>query len=70
MSSTKQSETVREDRRDFLKGLAVTGAAVGLGAAAGPVIAAPAEAPSPTKTSKQGYHETAHIRDYYRSANV
>ncbi len=53
-------------RRAFLKGAAVTTAAIGTGAAASGVLAGTEET---TETvAKQGYRETDHVRAYYRLA--
>ncbi|MBD3609410.1 MAG: twin-arginine translocation signal domain-containing protein [Gammaproteobacteria bacterium] len=55
------------ERREFLKGAAAAGGAVALGMATGEAVASvePAEV---KKTAAKGYHETQHIRDYYKSA--
>lgn len=53
-------------RRSFLKGAAVTTAAVGSGALAANAVAEQVAQEAPK--SKQGYQETAHVRDYYRLA--
>ena len=56
----------RTDRREFLKGAAVAGGAVAVaGAAPGAVANTFAEAGSADTPVTKGYHETAHIRDYY-----
>ena len=59
------------DRRMFLKGAAIAGGSAALTAvsATGLVEQAREEPPAPEatgKTASQGYHETRHIRDYYR----
>ena len=59
------------DRRMFLKGAAVAGGSVALTAvsATGLVEQATEERPVPEatgKTASRGYHETQHIKDYYR----
>ena len=54
-------------RRSFLKGAAVAGAAVGTGAVSTQTLAnAAAEQTEPAKNS--GYRETDHIRAYYKLA--
>jgi len=63
-----KTETKRvSERRTFLKGAAVTTAAVGSGA-----ITANALAEDVTKENKKpqkvGYQETDHVREYYRLA--
>lgn len=54
-------------RREFLKDAAAVGGAVALGVATGEASASitPAEV---KKTGARGYHETQHVRDYYKSA--
>ena len=61
------------DRRLFLKGAAVAGGAAALTAAAATSLVEPATESDPgttpaaaDKTASKGYHETQHIRDYYR----
>ena len=59
------------ERRMFLKGAAVAGGSVALTAvsATGLVEQATEERTVPAatgKTASQGYHETQHIKDYYR----
>ena len=55
-------------RRAFLKGAAVTTAAVGTGAVAG--TAAASSDAEPKRAQKQGYRETDHVREYYRLART
>ncbi|MCY4313559.1 MAG: twin-arginine translocation signal domain-containing protein [Gammaproteobacteria bacterium] len=62
-----QTETIH--RRSFLKGAAVATTAIGAGAAVGVAQAEPVE-DTPVKSQKQGYHETEHIREYYRLARL
>lgn len=59
------------DRRLFLKGAAVAGGSVALTAVSATALVehATEELPTPEvtgKTASQGYHETQHIKDYYR----
>ena len=61
------------DRRTFLKGAAIAGGAAALTAASATGLvesaakAPPAAAPATAdKTASKGYHETQHIKDYYR----
>ena len=62
-------KSLAEGRRKFLKGMAVAGGGAAL---AGTVSATQAQVelePEQTrKAGSQGYHETAHIREYYRKA--
>jgi len=60
------------DRRLFLKGAAVAGGAAALTAVSATTLvdeATPAQLPpdAQEKSASQGYHETQHIRDYYRA---
>jgi nitrous oxide reductase len=60
------------DRRMFLKGAAIAGGAAALTAvSATGLVAADTENELPPdatdKTASKGYHETQHIKDYYRS---
>ena len=50
-----------------MAGTTVTAAAVGAGAVAATAEAAPGAAPEASAVPK-GYHETDHIREYYRRA--
>jgi nitrous oxide reductase len=61
------------DRRMFLKGTAVAGGAAALTAVSATGLVGPATeselgaAPAAAdKTASKGYHETQHIKDYYR----
>jgi nitrous oxide reductase len=60
------------DRRLFLKSAAVAGGAAALTAVSATTLvdeATPAQLPpdAQEKSASQGYHETQHIRDYYRA---
>jgi nitrous oxide reductase len=60
------------DRRMFLKGAAVAGGTAALAAVSATGLvdqALSARSPSVAsgKSASQGYHETQHIRDYYRA---
>jgi len=60
-----------EERRAFLKKLAAAGgatAAVAIGGQAAASSPEPGPASEPTKN--RGYHETPHIRHYYRTAKL
>ncbi len=63
----KKTESDKIQRRSFLKGTAVAGAALGAGAVTTETLAEVVEDP-PHKAEKKGYRETDHIRDYYRLA--
>lgn len=60
-----------EKRRDFLKGMLLGSGAAAVAIASGGAMAAPeaTEAPAPqTKARPKGYQETAHVREYYKTA--
>lgn len=57
-----------KNRRAFLKGAALTTAAVGTGAVTGSAVASNTD--EPKKAEKHGYRETDHVREYYRLARV
>lgn len=64
-------ERNNEARRHFLKGVLVGGGAAVAAIAAGGAIAAPDTRPKPAtapQAQPKGYHETAHVRDYYKTA--
>ena len=68
----KEKTRFTADRRMFLKGAAAAGGAAALTAAsaAGLVDADTEQKPAPDvvdKTASKGYHETQHIKDYYRA---
>ena len=59
----------RDGRRKFLKGMAVTGGGAALVTTASAHQGHDELQPEvEQKTGSQGYHETAHIREYYRKA--
>lgn len=68
MSDKRQQPEADAQRRKFLKaaGLAGGAAAVGISATA----EANNEAPPADPKSSRGYHETEHVRAYYRSARI
>jgi hypothetical protein len=59
-----------DGRREFLKQVALGSSAVAVAAVSGGALAAPEtelpKAAEPARTN--GYHETDHIREYYRTA--
>jgi hypothetical protein len=65
VKTSRQSEA--SGRRSFLKGAAITTAAVGSGALAGEALAERTDADKPPVTT-QGYQESEHVKDYYRLA--
>ena len=67
---TRQSKTHTEERRTFLKKLAAAGGATAAVAISGQAAASPEPDPASEPAKKQGYHETPHIRHYYRTAKL
>ena len=64
-----ENPTPRRSRRNFIRALGVGSAA----AAAAVVATRPSSEPSPAKDGERadaGYRESAHIRNYYRTAKV
>jgi nitrous oxide reductase len=57
-------------RREFLKQMALGGGAMAVAAVSGGALAAEeTDVPTPAKpAARKGYHETDHIREYYRTA--
>jgi nitrous oxide reductase len=67
MSDERKSET----RRGFLKGMLLGSGAAVVAIASGGAVAAPKPETGPAvepKAGSQGYHETPHVRDYYKTA--
>jgi hypothetical protein len=60
---SRKSSSYTADRRTFLKKLAAAG-----GATAAVAVSGEDTASGPAK--QRGYHETPHIRSYYRSARL
>ena len=65
VKTSRQSEA--SGRRSFLKGAAITTTAVGSGALAAEALAEGADADK-SPVTKQGYRESAHVKEYYRLA--
>ncbi|HSS65108.1 MAG TPA: twin-arginine translocation signal domain-containing protein [Gammaproteobacteria bacterium] len=67
---SERTKTPRRDRRAFIKGVAVAGGAVAVagGSAVADVSAEKPEAAKAKADGSKGYHETDHIREYYRLA--
>ncbi len=65
-TKTKHAQEELSARRGFLKGAAVTTAAVGTGALAS--TASADEQIVETAKGKLGYQETDHVREYYKLA--
>lgn len=69
---SEKTKIPKSDRRAFLKGAAVAGGATAVAVAGGAAVAdvsgdKPQAAKAKAEGSK-GYHETDHIRKYYRLA--
>ena len=64
------SKSLRRGRRQFLKGVAVTGGGAVLAGVAGGAQATvqPEAQQGEAKAKSQGYRETAHVREYYAKA--
>ena len=67
---TRKSHTHTEERRNFLKKLAAAGGATAAVAISGQAAASPEPGPASEAKKNRGYHETPHIRDYYRTAKL
>jgi nitrous oxide reductase len=67
---TKRSRVARAGRRNFLKGVALTGTAAAVAAATGSALAGtPAETGAKQPAgAKRGYRVTPHIAEYYEKA--
>ena len=69
---SENTKTPRSDRRAFLRGVAVAGGATAVAAAGGAAIADVSDSKPGSAKAKaegtKGYHETDHIREYYRLA--
>jgi hypothetical protein len=65
-----KDKAVDPARRGFLRAAGGAGALGALAVAAGQAQAAPAAVPeaAPAEAKPTGYHETEHIRQYYRTA--
>jgi len=68
---SRKSSSYTADRRTFLKKLAAAGGATAAVAVSGrAAVASPAEDTASGPAKQRGYHETPHIRSYYRSARL
>ncbi len=69
---SEKMKTPKSDRRVFLKGVAVAGGATAVAVAGGSAVAdvsgGKPEASKAKAEGSKGYHETDHIREYYRLA--
>ena len=70
MTESGKSKVTTRGRRGFLLTLG-TGGVAALGAAIKPVTEAlPAESPTQAPLVTEGYRETDHVREYYRTAKL
>jgi len=70
MGKKRSSAKQATDRRAFLKGVLAGGGAAAVAMASAKGMAAPVEAPAKQdapESPPQGYRETPHIRDYYKT---
>ena len=68
---SRKSSSYTADRRTFLKKLAAAGGATAAVAMSGrAAVASPEQGSTPEPAREEGYHETPHIRSYYRSARL
>jgi hypothetical protein len=66
---SRKSSSYTADRRTFLKKLAAAGGATAAVAVSGrAAVASPVQDKASGPARDKGYHETPHIRSYYRSA--
>jgi nitrous oxide reductase len=67
---SEKTKTPGSDRRAFLKGVAVAGGATAVAVAGGAAVADVSAGKAEVAKAKvgTGYHETDHIREYYRLA--
>ncbi|MEH6628335.1 MAG: twin-arginine translocation signal domain-containing protein [Motiliproteus sp.] len=70
MSKEKLEGRTDPGRREFLKTLTVAGGAVAVVVAAGQAGAATEQITEKQETRSQGYRETDHVREYYKSARI
>lgn len=72
MSNHKQTDKTDSGRRKFLKTLGAAGGVAAVAAVSAEVVAdADAEISEPEKgVDSKGYQETAHVREYYKSARI
>jgi hypothetical protein len=67
---SRKSRKYNDDRRAFLKKLAVAGGATAAATMAGRETFAAPEADASSEAKPQGYRETAHISTYDRTARL
>ncbi len=70
MSKKQQLEQSEPGRRQFLKTLTAAGAGAAVVAVSGEASAAEADPDTRSDKKAQGYRETDHIREYYKSARI
>ncbi len=65
------TQRTNEKRRQFLKGALIGSGAAAVAVASGAVVAAPEQKEKPAhkpKAQSQGYQETPHVLEYYKTA--
>ncbi len=68
---SRKSSSYTADRRTFLKKLAAAGGATAAVAVSGrAAVASPEQGTASEPAKQEGYHETPHIKSYYRSARL
>ena len=68
---SRKMSSYTADRRTFLKKLAAAGGATAAVAVSGrAAVASPVRDEASEPAREKGYHETPHIRSYYRSARL
>ncbi len=70
MSKNKQPEQADSGRRQFIKALGAAGGAAAVLSVSHEASAAVQGEETAEVEGSQGYRETAHIRDYYKSARI
>ncbi len=70
MSKNKQPEQADSGRRQFIKTLGAAGGAAAVLSVSGEASAAVQDEEAAQVKGSQGYRETEHVRDYYKSARI
>lgn len=70
INMSKRDRSMKETRREFLKGLAVIGGGALAMVSRPGITEAPEATEKPTVAAPKGYHVTTHILDYYEKARL
>jgi hypothetical protein len=72
MQGTTKGDLTQQgnDRRRFIKGVAVAGGAAVVTAGLEPAAASVSGDETVKSSGSQGYRETEHVRDYYKTASM